>query len=698
MQSLWSDDDARRMVDDYVARGVDPDLALRTYSARLLGQVPRLVMHGGGNTSVKITLPDLFGEPVRVLCVKGSGRNLATIEPDGHPAVRLDPLHRLRELDALSDEDMVNVQRQNLLDTGAPNPSVETLLHAYLPHRFVDHTHSVTSTAIAALPDMEAVSRAIYGRRVACVPYIMPGFQLAKVAADVFERDPTVEGLLLAKHGIFTFAETARASYELMIEMVTLAERFIAENTRANPSFHAVAGAVAGAVSGAVSRSGAALEMPAILPVLRGLLAEAAEGRAPTRWLLSPRTSDRIRRFVDGQGLADYAVRGVATPEQVIRIKARPCILGALSGSDLASWRGQARQAIAGFVDEYDAYFARNNALAGGVKKQLDPLPRVLLVPGTGLIGIGKTAVEAAISADVAEAWIDAVLDAEDVGRFVSITEAEHFEMEYWSLEQAKLSSAAEKPLARRVVVVTGGGGVIGAATAKAFAVAGAELAVLDRDGDAAETARTAIGGRAIARACDLTDPASVRAAFEAVAAHFGGVDIVVSNAGIAESGAMTELPDAVLRNSFELNFFAHQTVARLAVGILRAQGFGGALLFNVSKQAVNPGAGFGAYGTSKAALLALVKQYALEHGGDGIRVNAVNADRIRSGLLSPELIASRAAARGISETAYLSGNLLGLEVRAKDVADAFVASALLERTTGNVITVDGGNVAAMMR
>ena len=686
MQSLWSEPDARRMVEHYVSLGVDPDLAMRTYTARLLGQVPRLVMHGGGNTSVKITLPDLFGEPVRVLCVKGSGRNLATIEPDGHPAVRLEPLHRLRALASLSDEDMVNAQRQNLLDTGAPNPSVETLLHAYLPHKFVDHTHSVTSTAIAALPDMEAASRAIYGRRVACVPYIMPGFQLAKVAADIFERDPSVEGLLLAKHGIFSFAETAQASYELMIELVTLAERYIEANTRPNPSFHAV------------RRPETTLGLPALLPLLRGVMAEAAPGRAPARWLLSPRSSARIRRFVDGEGLADYAIRGVATPEQVIRIKARPCILAAPEGHDAAAWRDQARRAIDGFVAEYDRYFERNNARVGGDRQQLDPLPRVLLVPGMGLIGVGKTAAEAAISADVAEAWIDAVLDAEDVGRFVSIGEADHFDMEYWSLEQAKLSRAAEKPLARQVVVVTGGGGAIGAATARAFANAGAEVAILDRDAQAAEAARAAIGGRTLALACDLTDTASVEAAFAAVAGHFGGIDIVVSNAGIAESGAMAALPDDVLRHSFELNFFAHQTVGRIAVRLLRAQGFGGVLLFNISKQAVNPGAGFGAYGTSKAALLALMRQYALEHGADGIRVNAVNADRIRSGLLSPEMITARAAARGISEADYLSGNLLGREVRASDVADAFVASALLERTTGNVITVDGGNVPAMMR
>lgn len=687
MDSLWSDEEARRTVDHYTTHGVHPALALRTYSARLLGRVPRLVMHGGGNTSVKISLPDLFGEQIPVLCVKGSGRDLATIEPDGHPAVRLEPLHRLRRLDALSDEDMVNAQRQNLLDTAAPNPSVETLLHAWLPHTFIDHTHSVTSTAIAALPDIEAVCRRLYGSRVACVPYIMPGFRLAKLAAEIYERDPTVEGLLLAKHGIFTFADTARASYELMIELVGTAERFIATHEQSNALFHPV-----------VRLPTRLLPAERMLPMLRGLLADAAGTRAPAHWLLSTRTSARIRRFVDGEGLPDYARRGVATPEQVIRIKAQPCLLPAPDAGGPIAWRQAAREAIDAFIAAYDAYFARNDARAGGGRRQLDPLPRVFALPGFGIVGVGASAAAAVASADIAEAWIDAVLDAEAVGRFASISEAEHFDMEYWSLEQAKLGRGAEKPLARKVVVVTGGGGSIGAATARAFAAAGAEIAILDRDQERASAVRDGIGGQAIALACDVTDVTSVDRAFATIATTFGGIDIVVSNAGAAHGGMMADLPDTVLRAGFELNFFSHQSVSQAALRILREQGSGGVLLFNVSKQAVNPGADFGAYGTSKAALLALVRQYALEHGSDGIRVNAINADRIRSGLLSPEMIAERAAARGVSEDSYLAGNLLGQEVRAEDVAQAFVASALLERTTGNVMTVDGGNVAAMMR
>lgn len=686
MDSLWSDDDARACVAFYAARGVGEDLALRTYTSRLLGGVPALVMHGGGNTSVKTQLPDLFGDLVDVLCVKGSGRDLAVIEPDGHPAVRRAPLDRLRSLERLSDEDMVNAQRQNLLDTSAPNPSVETLLHAYLPHKFIDHTHSIVSTAIACLPDAEEVCRRIFGGRVAFVPYIMPGFQLAKTAADVFERDPSVQGLLLAKHGIFSMGETAREAYERMIEFVTLMERYVAEKGRDNPAFEPA------------TTPFRTVPHAALFPLLRGILARRAPAGTPQRWLLHHRASPRILRFVNGRGLADYARRGVATPEQVIRIKSGPALLPPVTGSDLAGWAAAAEAAVGGFITEYEDYFRRHNARVGGIKKALDPLPRVLAIPGIGIVGVGKTAAESSVAADVAEAWIDAVLDAEAVGRFESITEADHFDMEYWSLEQAKLGKGSEKPLARQIVAVTGGGGAIGAAIARAFAAAGAEVAVLDLDLAAAEATRQAIGGRTLAVACDVTQPDAVAGAVAKVAGHFGGLDILVSNAGAAETGMIAELPPAVLRQSFELNFFAHQTAAQAAVAVLRAQGFGGALLFNVSKQAINPGANFGAYGTAKAALLALVRQYALEHGRDGIRSNGVNADRIRSGLLSPEMIAARAAARGVTEDEYMAGNLLGQEVTADDVAQAFLVSALLGKTTGNILTVDGGNVAAMLR
>ncbi len=327
-----------------------------------------------------------------------------------------------------------------------------------------------------------------------------------------------------------------------------------------------------------------------------------------------------------------------------------------------------------------------------------DPAPRVVLVPGLGLFGLGASAKDARIAADIAEAAAEGITDAEAIGRFTSISEADMFDCEYWPLELAKLGARKQLPLAGQVAVITGAGGAIGAATAQAFAAAGAEVALLDLDAAAAQEKTKAIGGNAIALPCDVTDAASVREAFNRVVTAFGGVDLLVSNAGAAWQGKIGEVDEAVLRASFELNFFAHQKVAQAAVKIMLAQGTGGCLLFNVSKQAVNPGANFGPYGLPKAATLFLVRQYALDYGADGIRANAVNADRIRSGLLTEDFIRERAKARGVSEQEYMSGNLLGREVTAQDVAQAFLAQALALKTTADVTTVDGGNIAAALR
>jgi NAD(P)-dependent dehydrogenase (short-subunit alcohol dehydrogenase family) len=381
-------------------------------------------------------------------------------------------------------------------------------------------------------------------------------------------------------------------------------------------------------------------------------------------------------------------------------------------------------RALAGYVRDYKAYFHRQNSRVGGAKTPLDPLPRVIAIPALGLVGVGRSAQEAAVTADIAEAWARTLLAAEAVGRFQPIGEDDTFDMEYWSLEQAKLGKASEKPLSRHVVLVTGGGGAIGAATALCFARQGAEVAVIDRDADAATAAAAVCGPHALAVACDLTVAEEVRAAIDQVVACFGGLDVLVSNAGAAWTGPIADLPEGVLRQSLELNLLSHQAVAQAAMAVFRAQDghgvdlpssdgsdqvplevtrrerfhLGGQLLFNVSKQALNPGPGFGAYGIAKAAQLALMRQYALEAGAEGVRVNALNADRIRSGLLSEAMIRERAAARGISEADYMAGNLLHQEVRATDVAEAFVALARMERTTGAVLTVDGGNVAAMVR
>ena len=389
---------------------------------------------------------------------------------------------------------------------------------------------------------------------------------------------------------------------------------------------------------------------------------------------------------------------GVITPDHAIRTKNWPLVVPHPEPGKLDEFARAARKAVDAFVARYRWYFNRHNTRVGGIKREVDPLPRVVLVPGLGLFGLGRSKRDAVIAADIAEEWIAVVADAERIGRFESISEADMFDVEYWPLEQAKLGERREPPLAGQIAVITGAAGAIGTATAKAFAAAGAEVALLDVNLAAAREQAKEIGPNALAIACDVTDAASVGAAFDQVAAQFGGVDIVVSNAGAAWQGRIGEVEEEILRKSFELNFYGHQRVAQAAIEIMLAQGTGGCLLFNVSKQAVNPGPNFGPYGIPKAALLALMRQYALDYGADGIRANAVNADRIRSGLLTEEMIASRAKARGLSEKDYMSGNLLGREVTAEDVAQAFVHQALALKTTADVTTVDGGNIAAAMR
>ncbi len=684
MLSLWNQQEALSYIEQYDKLGVDSEVALRVYSSRLLGRDRKLVLHGGGNSSVKTQYPDLFGNLVDVLCIKGSGWDMASIEPAGFPAVRLSPLLNLRELKTLGDAEMVNFLRCNLLDSAAPNPSIETLLHAFFPHKFVDHTHSTAILSLTDQPDGEEICRNVFGDRMGYVPYIMPGFLLSKKAIEIYEKNPSIEGLVLLNHGIVTFGETARQSYERMIAAVSLAEERLTINRKSFPTFACM-------TSGAIGSS-------TIAPVIRGLLTLPKENGASQRWVLDFRCSEEILSYVNGEELHRYSQQGVITPDHNIRTKNRPLLLPFPEEGKFEDWVKESRLSVESYILRYHEYFKRNNIRAFPSKIELDPIPRVVLVPGVGLFGVGSSKKDAAIVADIAENTIRTILDAEAVGIFRSLPEPDLFDMEYWSLEQAKLGKSSEKIFSRQIVAITGGGSGIGAATAVAFAKKGAEVAVLDINGNAAQSVAKQCGPSAMWISCDVTNSDSVRQAFEQICLHFGGVDIVLSNAGAVWQGSVGEISETDLRRSFELNFFAHQCVAQSAVKIFRLQKTGGSLLFNTSKQALNPGKSFGPYGLPKASTLFLMKQYALDHGFEGIRSNAVNADRVRTGLLTDEFISTRATARGITEKEYMSGNLLGLEVTAEDVAEAFIWLAAANKTTACTITVDGGNIEASLR
>ncbi|MBI3992199.1 MAG: bifunctional aldolase/short-chain dehydrogenase [Candidatus Lambdaproteobacteria bacterium] len=696
MKSKWNDQDAAHCVAGYARQGIGEALALRVYTSRLIGGDPALVLHGGGNTSVKDVAPDLAGRAVPALYVKGSGWDLASIEPPGFPAVRLAPLLALRDVPALSDEAMVNALRVNLLDAAAPSPSVEALLHAFLPQRYVDHTHADAILALVDQPDPQARCADVFGDRLAVLPFVFPGFPLAGIAARAYEAQPDVEGIVLVHHGLFTFGETARESYERMIAWVSRAEAALAAGSgkgRRKP-FAAASPPAANLPKGHLAR---------LAPLLRGALGSedplAAGG--VRRMILHHRSSAGIRAFVDGKELGDYARRGVSTPDHIIRTKNVPLILPPYDDAHADSYAVACRQAVADYVAEYKAYFEAGAGRSAGAKAMLDPLPRIVLVPGAGLFAAGRNEREAVIAADIYEHTIDIVRLAEGLGRYTPLEPQALFEMEYWSLEQAKLGKGGEAPLARQVTLVTGAASGIGAETALIFAAQGAHVVLLDRDARgleavAARVAATGVGTLSVTT--DVTQPKQVAAAFAAAAVRFGGVDIVISNAGKVWQGAMADCSDADLRASFELNFFAHQHVAAEAVRLFRRQQTGGQILFNASKSAFNPGPGLGPYTLPKAATIALMRQYALDYGHLGIRSNAVNADRVATALFGAGVLEARAQARGLSVEAYLSGNLLGKAVGVRDVARAFLSLALAERTTGAVLPVDGGNIAAAPR
>jgi NAD(P)-dependent dehydrogenase (short-subunit alcohol dehydrogenase family) len=437
-----------------------------------------------------------------------------------------------------------------------------------------------------------------------------------------------------------------------------------------------------------------------VLAGLRGALASVLPDGAALP-VLDLRADDAMRAFCVRPDLEALALRGVATPDHVIRTKAEVLVLRQTAQDPAAM-----RSAVEGFTVRYRNCFAAHAPNAAEPKKMLAPMPGLVWLEGAGLVGVGSTAAAARIAADIGCQSARVRADGEAVGGFHPIGPSDTFDMEYWSLEQAKLGSAKAPPLQGRVVLVTGGAGAIGLASARAFAAQGASLFLVDRPGASLDQALEALGRDHAGFGCDITSPGAATQAIAACGTRFGGLDILLSNAGAAMTGAVATLDDATLRASFELNFFAHLAFSQAAIAIFRAQGAGrgargaepGQILFNVSKQAVNPGRGFAAYGLPKATTFFLLRQLALELGEEGIRVNGINADRIRSGLLSPEMIAARSAARGVDEGTYMAGNLLRAEVEARHVAEAFVMLARADRTTGHVMTVDGGNIEAALR
>jgi rhamnulose-1-phosphate aldolase/alcohol dehydrogenase len=701
METRWSDQEAERYRDRYAARWGE-NLALRVYTSRLIGADPELVLHGGGNTSLKGSTTTLLGDGVETLWVKGSGSDLDRIEPPGFPALDLAHLRRLRQLETLSDEEMVNQLRTHLFQASAPNPSVETLLHANLPHAWVDHTHANAIVALTNQAEGDRHVREALGPRVGIVPYVMPGFSLSRSAADVFEADPTVDALVLMNHGLFTFGQDARSSYEGTIRYVDLAERYL----RGRASRPVVVDLAPGAVEQARAR------WPDLAPLIRGALARPADGDQPwQRVLLDFRSDGELLALLAEPEAERLAGEGPLTPDHTLRTKSYPLYLDASRPEATDDFRERFRAAVDAYRTAYDAYFDRQEARSGRTLARLQGDPPTLLLPGLGVVGVGATTRDAAAAADIAVHNVRVKAAADRVGRYRGLSEADLFDVEYWSLEQAKLGRASQAPLAGQVALVTGGAGAVGLGIARRLVAAGAHVALADLNETALGRVREQLQvgeDRLLTLGADVTDERSVREMVRAVCARFGGLDLCVPNAGIAHSGPLLDTPDEDWRRVIEVNATGYFLTIREAARVLVSQGLGGNIVINASKNVFAPGAEFAPYSASKAAGHQLGKVAALELAKHGIRVNMVNADAIFGDAALPSGLwqkvgPARARARGLQpdelQAYYRQRNLLKAEVRAEHVGNAVVFFASNQTpTTGATLPIDGGIPEAFPR
>lgn len=657
MQSRWNDSDAQEF---------DGPLAERVYTSRLLGQDHSLVLHGGGNTSVKIRERTIFGDEEDILYVKGSGWDLETIEAPGFAPVRLQQVLRLAQLERLSDPQMVQELRAAMTDPAAPTPSVETILHALLPYRFVDHTHAGALLAITNTADGEQRVREIYGDTVVVLPYVMPGFDLARVAAERFptESGPNTIGMVLLNHGFFSFGSTARESYERMIDLVTRAEHYLQN-----------AGAwLVSAPEGATVQA-----LPAIQRVEVAALRNQVSDAAGFPIVMATHADPNSIAFANRSDLAAIAQQGPATPDHVIRTKRVAQI-----GRDVNQFRS-----------DYQIYFDEHAARGTQVLKMVDPAPRVILDPQLGVLTIGRSAQDAAIAFDVYEHTIEIVLRATALGGYRALPASDIFAVEYWDLEQAKLRRAgAPAVFSGEIALVTGAASGIGKAAVDAFLKRGAAVVGLDVNPDVTDMLagrRDFLGVR-----CDVRRAEDLDGALDATARAFGGLDMLVLNAGIFPASQPIEaLPLAEWRRVMEVNLDANLALLSAAHPLLKSAPKGGRVLVIGSKNVPAPGAGAAAYSASKAALTQLARVAALEWGRDGIRVNVVHPNAVfDTGIWTEEVLRSRAESYGLTVEAYKKNNVLGVEITARHVAElaAEMCGPFFSRTTGAQVPIDGGN------
>ena len=651
MKSLWNDQEAVRYVGD---------LPQRVYSSHLLGRDKGLVLHGGGNTSVKVKEKNVFGTEEEVLYVKSSGADLETIEPAGFSPCRMEHLLRLAELSKLSDEQLLTEFQLSLTRPGAPAPSVEAILHALLPAKFVDHTHADALITVMNTPDGDRRVREIYGERVVIIPYVMPGFRLAKACMDRVSKTSGAGaiGMVLMHHGLFTFGETAKESYERMIQLVDLAETHLV-NRRA----------------WIVSWPRTEKSQPALrLEIAR--LRRDISSAAQRPMIVTSYRDDRCLGFAQRKDVAELSQRGAATPDHVIRTKHVPLV-----GRDVAA-----------FCRSYERYFGSHSGER--TLRQLDPAPRLVLDPELGLCAIGRTARDAAIAGDIYRHTIDMIARAERLGGWRPLPEQDLFDMEYWGPQQAKLHLSEKRPaFTGEVAIVTGAASGIGKACVDSLLARGAAVVGLDVNPGIVRLHERADFQGFI---CDLTEEAELTAALEHAVRAFGGVDILILNAGIFPKGcSVAELSTEVWRKVMSINLDANFALLRACHPLLKLAPGGGSVVVIGSKNVPAPGPGAAAYSASKAAVNQLARVVALEWGADHIRINSIHPNMVfDTAIWTPEVLESRAKHYGVSVEQYRKNNVLKVEISSHDVAElaAEMCGPLFAKTTGAQVPLDGGN------
>ncbi len=656
MDSLWDEREAAACPDN---------LALRVYSSRLLGRDPELVLHGGGNTSLKARRATIFGDDEEVLYVKGSGWDLATITAAGFAPVALDHLLRLARLEQLSDLEMARELRLATRDPAAPAPSVEAILHAILPYTFVDHSHADALIAVTNNPDGAAHVAEIYGDSVVVIPYVMPGFALARVVAEEFPRraGPQTVGMVLLNHGLFTFGATARESYERHIELVSRAEAYLAARNAwriAVPDVPAPAGSLRNELAA---------------------LRRAISAAAGTPLILSTHTDPACLDFARRDDVAQLAGQGPATPDHVLRTRRLPLI-----GRDVAAY-------VAAYRREFAALTPRD-AQGAPALRMLDPAPRIVLDPEFGMCALGRSAREAAVAAEIYRHTMTIIRRATALGGYQALPAADIFAVEYWDLEQAKLRKGDNPPpFTGEVALVTGAASGIGKACVAALHARGAAVVALDVNPAVGELFH---GTGLLGLPCDVRDEAAVTAALEAGVRAFGGLDMLVLNAGIfPPSSPIAGLKTQTWEQVMGVNLDANLLLLRETHPLLKLAPRGGRVAIIGSKNVPAPGPGAAAYSASKAALTQLARVAALEWGADGIRVNVLHPNAVfDTGIWTEEVLRTRAASYGLSVEQYKTNNVLRVEVTSHHVAElaAELCGPLFACTTGAQIPIDGGN------